>query len=111
MCPVGGQERRCDGISAERENDMGGQGGGEHDVVMYGLSTCVWCKKMREFLESEGVVFELIYVDQLEGAERDEAIGRIRRWNAAVSFPTVVVDDARSINGYKPDEVKEVLGL
>jgi glutaredoxin-like protein NrdH len=87
---------------------MGGQG---HDVVMYGLSTCVWCKKMRELLESEGVEFELVYVDKLEGAARDEAVEHVSRWNPSVSFPTVVVDDARSVNGYRPDEVKEVLGL
>jgi glutaredoxin len=78
---------------------------------MFGLSTCVWCRKMRQFLEGAGVVFEIVYVDELEGAEREAAVAEVRKWNPAVSFPTVVVDDARSVNGYKPDEVKEVLGL
>ena len=89
----------------------GAAGGASQSIVMYGLSTCVWCRKMREFLEHEGVVFEVVYVDELSGAEQDAAVGEVRKWNPAVSFPTVVVNGARSINGYRPDEVKEVLGL
>ncbi len=86
-------------------------GSSDHNVVMYGLSTCVWCKKMREYLESEKVVFDIIYVDELEGEERQSALDVIRKWNPATTFPTLVVDGTRSVNGYKPDEVKEVLGL
>jgi glutaredoxin len=89
-----------------------GPGGApEHVVVLYGLSTCVWCKKTREFLESEGVAFDIVYVDKLEGPEQETALGEVRRWNPSGSFPTVVIDGARSVNGYKPDDLKEVLGL
>ena len=89
----------------------GSSGAPIHSIVMYGLSTCVWCRKMREFLEREGVVFEVVYVDELSGDERDAAVNEVRRWNPAVSFPTVVIDGVTSVNGYNPDEVKEVLGL
>ena len=86
-------------------------GAPEHSVILYGLSTCVWCRKMREFLESEGVAFDIVYVDALEGPEQEAAVGEVRRWNPAGSFPTVVIDGTRSVNGYKPDDLKEVLGL
>lgn len=89
----------------------GSSGPPSHSIVMYGLSTCVWCRKMREFLQGEGVVFEVVHVDELSGAERDAAVSEVRKWNPAVSFPTIVIDGARSVNGYRPDEVKEVLGL
>ena len=85
--------------------------GTSHSIVMYGLSTCVWCRKMKEFLEDEGVAFEVVYVDELSGAEQDAAVSEVRRWNPAVSFPTVVIDGVRSVNGYRPDEVKEILEL
>lgn len=89
-----------------------GSGGAvEHDVTMYGLSTCVWCRKMRQFLEGEGVVFTVVYVDKLEGGERDAALREVRRWNPAASFPILVIDGETSVNGYRPDEAKEVLGL
>ena len=92
--------------------DVNGQGGGDgHVVVLYGLSTCVWCRKMKEFLESERVVFDVVYVDTLEGEEQEAALEVVRKWNPATSFPVAVIDDAVSINGYKPDEAKEKLGL
>ncbi len=89
----------------------GASGGASHSIVMYGLSTCVWCGKMKEFLEGEGVAFEVVYVDELSGVQQDAAISEVRKWNPAVSFPTVVIAGARSVTGYRPDEVKEVLGL
>ena len=87
---------------------------GPHDerhTVFYGLSTCVWCKRTRKFLEDQGVQFDYVYVDKLKGQERAEAVEQVRRWNSAVSFPTVVVGDATCVVGYKPNKLKEVLGL
>lgn len=87
---------------------------GSHDeksVTFYGLSTCVWCKRTRQLLEDNDVAFDFIYVDLLKGGERQEAIERVREWNRAGSFPTLVVDGKQCVVGYKPDEIKEVLGL
>jgi glutaredoxin-like protein NrdH len=83
----------------------------EHSVMFYGLSTCVWCKRTRQFLEDQEIQFEYIYIDKLKGQEREEAIERVRRWNPAVSFPTVVIGGAQCVIGYKPDKIKEALDL
>lgn len=82
-----------------------------HRVLFYGLSTCIWCKRTRQFLEENDVAFDVIYVDLLEGAERDAAIEEVRRWNPATSFPTLIIDNERSIIGYRPREMKEALEL
>jgi glutaredoxin-like protein NrdH len=83
----------------------------EHDVRFFGLSTCVWCKKTRRFLEEEGVAFEFTYLDLLRGDERAQAIETVKRWNPAVTFPTIIIDGERSVTGFKPEEIKELLGL
>ena len=31
-------------------------------VLLLGLSTCIWCKKAKEFLESNNVQFEYVFV-------------------------------------------------
>lgn len=82
-----------------------------HHVVFYGLSTCIWCRRTREFLESAGVAFDYYYVDLLSGPEREEALREVRRWNPAVSFPTLVIDDTRSVVGYREDDIRAALGL
>jgi glutaredoxin-like protein NrdH len=83
----------------------------EHQVMFYGLSTCIWCKRTRQFLEEQGVGFDFTYVDLFHGQEREELVAEVRRWNPAASFPTVVIDNARCVVGYKPDQLKEALGL
>ncbi len=83
----------------------------KHQTIFYGLSTCVWCRRTRKFLEDQQVQFDYVYIDKLEGQERAEAIEQVRNWNAAVSFPTVVIGDSVCVVGYKPEKLKEVLGL
>ncbi len=78
-------------------------------IVFYGLSTCVWCRRTRQFLEEQGVPFDFFYVDLLQGEEREAALAEVRRWNPSVSFPTVVLDDVRCVVGFRPDELKEAL--
>jgi glutaredoxin len=83
----------------------------EKQVTFYGLSTCVWCKRTRQLLEDSDVAFEFIYVDLLRGRDRKEAIEQVREWNRAGSFPTLVVDGKDCVVGFKPDKIKEALGL
>ena len=83
----------------------------KHQVVFYGLSTCIWCRKTRQFLEDQGVTFDYMYVDLIHGQEREEVKERVREWNPSVSFPTIVIDDSECVVGYKPEKLKEVLGL
>jgi glutaredoxin len=82
-----------------------------HQVLFYGLSTCVWCKRTREFLEESGVGFDYVYVDLLEGDERARALEDIRKVNPKTNFPTVVVDGDVAVVGYDPDRLKEALAL
>ncbi len=82
----------------------------EHQVKFYGLSTCIWCRKTRQFLEDEGIAFDFVYVDLLQGDERDTVKDEIRPWNPRVSFPTIVIDGAQCVIGFKTDELKQVLG-
>jgi glutaredoxin len=71
----------------------------------------VWCKRTRELLEKNDVAFDFIYVDLLKGSEQQEAVEQVREWNRAGSFPTLIFDDEQSLVGYKPDQIKEALGL
>jgi glutaredoxin-like protein NrdH len=84
---------------------------GEHKVRFYGISTCVWCKKTRQFLEENHVTFEFIYIDLLDGEEKEEIRAIVREWNPRESFPTVVIDDDECVVGFRPAEMKEALEL
>jgi glutaredoxin-like protein NrdH len=79
-------------------------------VVLYALSTCGWCKKTRMLIEDLDVKYDYIYVDLLEGDERQEIIEQIKKWNPQLSFPTLVLNDEESIVGFNEDKVRESLG-
>jgi glutaredoxin len=80
-------------------------------LMLYALSTCVWCKKTKELLSKLGVEFDYVYVDLERGAERSKAIDELKKFNPACSFPTLVVNDKQCIIGFKEQQIKEVLGL
>lgn len=80
-------------------------------IMLYALSTCIWCRKTRQLLSDLGVEYDYLYVDLLQGDERQNAIAAVEKWNHDSSFPTLVIDDARSIAGFKEKEIREVLKL
>ena len=80
-------------------------------VVLYALSTCGWCRRAKKLLDEHDVEYELIYVDQLEGEEKDAAVSVVAKWNPRRSFPTLVVDDRVGVAGFKPEQIKEALEL
>lgn len=77
-------------------------------VTLFALSTCIWCRKTRKLLEDMGIEFEFIYVDLLEGDEREAAVDVVESYNPRASFPTVVIGD-NVVVGFKEDKIKELL--
>jgi glutaredoxin-like protein NrdH len=85
------------------------KGDNKGKVVLYALSTCVWCKKTKKLLKDLGVEYYYIEVDLLEGKEREQVINQLKTWNPKCSFPTVVIDDTTSIIGYDEQKLREEL--
>lgn len=83
-----------------------------HNLLFYGLSTCIHCRHTRDFLEAENIPFEIVYVDKLEGADRDSAVEQVRKYNPRISFPTLVVDGGKEvIVGFQPEAIKDAVSL
>jgi glutaredoxin-like protein NrdH len=79
-------------------------------VMLYALSTCGWCAKTKELLRELGITFDYTFVDLLEGTEQDEAMDQVEKFNPSGSFPTLVIDNKKSIVGFKEKEIREALG-
>jgi glutaredoxin len=78
-------------------------------VMLYALSTCVWCQKTKRLLNDLGVEYDFTDVDLLTDAEGEAAIESIKKYNRAPSFPTLVIDDSKAIVGFQEDAIREVL--
>ena len=79
-------------------------------VKVYALSTCIHCRNCKNFLDEMGVPYDCVHVDQLTGEERKQMVEEVRKYNPAVSFPTVVVGGTVVV-GFKKDELTRLLEL
>jgi glutaredoxin len=79
-------------------------------VVLYALSTCIWCRKTKELLGDLGVEYDYVFVDLLSEDDQQEAQTAMTKWNPDLSFPTMVIDNSHCIVGFKPEEIKKHLG-
>ncbi|MFA5399255.1 MAG: glutaredoxin family protein [Dehalococcoidia bacterium] len=80
-------------------------------LMLYALSTCIWCRKTKQLLTDLGVEYDYVFVDLLQGQEKEQTIAIVEKWNPDCSFPTLVVNDSKCIVGFKENEIKEALKL
>jgi glutaredoxin len=85
-------------------NQVDGENRG--DVMLYAISTCVWCKKTKRLLKKLGVAYKYIDVDKLSSEERDKVEEEVKKWNPRGSFPTLVFNQKSCVVGYKEYEIK-----
>jgi len=77
-------------------------------VFLWALSTCMWCRKTRKLLEDSGIEYDYVYVDELEGEERERVLEEVGKHNPALSFPTLLIGD-KCIVGFDEKKIKESL--
>jgi glutaredoxin len=82
-----------------------------HKVVVYALSTCVWCKMTKQFLKDNDIEFAYIDVDLCEPEEKEQIRQQIQSKGGSLNYPTTVVDDKKLIAGFRKDQLKEALGI
>lgn len=78
-------------------------------IVLYALSTCVWCRKTKQLLNHLGVEYKYVDVDLLGEEERKEVTAIVRELNPRCSYPTLTVGDV-CIVGYDEEKIQEALG-
>ncbi len=80
-------------------------------LKLFALSTCIHCRNTKKFLDENNVPYDCVFVDQLQGEERQKTLDEVKRYNAACSFPTIVLDGEKVIVGFRREELMEALGL
>lgn len=79
-------------------------------VILFALSTCGWCGRTKDLLREMGVAFDYTFVDLLDGKEQDDAIALVEKFNPSGSFPTLVINNKKTIVGFREQEIREALG-
>jgi len=83
----------------------------KHKVLVYALSTCVWCKLTKQFLNDNSIQYEFVDVDLANEEDREKIHEAIQSKGGMLSYPTIIVDDNVVINGFRKDKLTEVLEI
>ncbi len=86
------------------------QGSDKGKIIVYALSTCIWCKKTKNMLKDMGISYSYIDVDQLEGGDREEVMAEVKKHNPNGGFPTTVIDDSHCVVGFDEKKIMDKLG-
>ncbi len=84
---------------------------GHHKVVLYALSTCVWCKMTKQYLKDNGIEYDYIDVDLCTEEDKQKIRQEIQSKGGSLSYPTTIIDDKVVVTGFRKDLLKEVLGI
>jgi glutaredoxin-like protein NrdH len=88
-------------------NHVEGKSG--RQLILYTLSTCIWCKKTKELLHELNVGYDHVEVDLLDPEEKDKTIEEIKKFNPRCSFPSLVIDGKDCIVGFDEQKIKEAV--
>jgi glutaredoxin-like protein NrdH len=83
----------------------------KHKVLVYALSTCAWCKLMKQFLKDNHVEYEYVDVDLTNDEDKVKIKQEILRRGGELSYPTIIIDSEILVTGFRKDKLKETLEL
>jgi glutaredoxin-like protein NrdH len=69
----------------------------DRGLFLFTLSTCIWCRKTKALLKELGLAYDFVDVDLLEGADKEEMMEDLVKYNPSTSFPTILVDGGKSV--------------
>jgi glutaredoxin len=82
-----------------------------HDVKLYALSTCPFCKKVKALLKEHDVAYDYVDMDLQTREERSRLREEVVKYNPRSSYPTLIVDGDKVVIGFRQEKIEEVLGV
>jgi glutaredoxin len=83
----------------------------KHKVLMYAISTCAWCKLTKNFLKDNDIEYEYVDVDLCNEEDQEKISRDILKRGGRLSYPALIIDNKKLINGFRKDEIKETLKI
>jgi glutaredoxin len=99
-------ENLIDNLAKEVE----GEKGSEENILLFTLTTCMWCKKCKRFLEERKLKYRYIDVDKIERKDKSKILDYLKStYDTRISYPFLVCKSGHVV-GYNPNKYEELLG-
>jgi len=82
----------------------------DQDVTVFTLSTCMWCKKCKQYLKDRDIQYKYVDVDKVAPEEKSKILQYLKENYKPdrVSYPFLVCDD-KFVVGYDPNKYEEIM--
>ena len=82
-----------------------------NDVTILTLSTCMWCKKCKAYLQDHDIQYRYVDVDKIEFEEKSKILTYLReKYQSRISYPFMICD-GEAVIGYNPGKYEELINL
>lgn len=79
-------------------------------IMIYTLSTCIWCKKTKILLDELNINYNYVDVDLLDEDLQKGIYEILEKFNKNKTFPTLVLNSGEDvIIGYQPERIKDLV--
>ncbi len=83
-----------------------------HRLTVYALSTCAFCKKAMRYLESKGLTYRYVFLDQLDFDLKREVKQDLKsKFRNIPVFPVLTIDDHDAVSGFTEQKWADRLGI
>ena len=80
----------------------------EVEIMLFALSTCGWCKRTKDLLNSLGVEYNYVDVDLLDEKDKGEVENILNKFNSN-GFPTTIINNITAIHGFDEDKIRKAI--
>ncbi len=86
------------------------EGGKEgRDITLLTLSTCMWCKKCKRWLNERDVKYRYVDVDKIPREEKSKILDFLKEtYNSRISYPFMICDEDHVV-GYDPGKYEKLM--
>ena len=89
--------------------EVEGENMSDQNVIIFTLSTCMWCKKCKRFLTDKNVKYKYIDLDKISHGDKSKILDYLKTtYETRVSYPFLVCD-AGHVVGYDPNKYMELM--
>lgn len=72
-----------------------------HDVVLFALSTCGFCKRAMEFLNENSIAYRYLHADMMSAEKRSILKEEYKKqYGNRLLYPTAIIDGKKILNGF-----------
>ncbi|MBN1802672.1 MAG: glutaredoxin family protein [Candidatus Lokiarchaeota archaeon] len=96
-------------LKEQYAQNVEGENGVNEDIFIYTLSTCMWCKKCKRYLDENNIKYSYIDVDTIDPNDKARILEYLRtNYQERISYPFLTCSKGHVV-GYDPNKYEDLL--